>query len=187
MSNRDSEISQMSVFEIINEILSNILELDRSLQLILDYACNMTKAQKGVLLLLDQSKEKFEVKAVYGYAEDAFEDKYFFLDECIAGWVVNNKKSALIEDVDKDEYFCDIEHAEFENKNILSVPLMAKSNIIGVISFSDKSEGREFTITDLDVIEAFLGHVMFSLDTARAGRLEFLTILVLFTPAFWRR
>lgn len=71
----------------------------------------------------------------------------FHLDQNLLGWMQINKKSLVINNPGSDDRFREVKWAPSIH-SVLSAPLMAKSNLIGILTVYNKEDAREFTESD---------------------------------------
>jgi phosphoserine phosphatase RsbU/P len=75
----------------------------------------------------------------------------------VAGWVAENRKSALVADTSKDERFfrgADTKTG-FQTRSIVCVPLLVQDKLVGVLQALNPSHKKFFEETDLEIFEAY--------------------------------
>jgi len=87
----------------------------------------------------------------------------------IAGWVFTHGETSLIQDASQDPRFFSGVDSEtgFKTKDILSVPLRAQDNIIGVLQSTNKKDGNRWTDEDIEIMSALAAHSTIAIQTAR--------------------
>ena len=82
----------------------------------------------------------------------------------IAGWVVKNNKSLLLNDVADDERFDpSVQTATgYKNRNMLAVPMCVSGDCVGVIEVLNKKDNQDFTADDLATHELFANQAALS-------------------------
>jgi HD-GYP domain-containing protein (c-di-GMP phosphodiesterase class II) len=116
--------------------------LDILLESIVQSAMKLNSAEAGSLLLYDETGNlKFRV--ALGERSKAIKEKTIQKGEGIAGWVAENAQSAIINDVTKDSRFNPAFDREsgFNTRSIMSVPLIHKKEVIGVIEVLNRENG----------------------------------------------
>jgi PAS domain S-box-containing protein len=88
--------------------------------------------------------------------------------EGIAGWVAQNRQSALVHRVSEDPRFCPAIDAQtgFHTLSVLAVPLRARDQVIGVLEVVNKLEG-EFDAHDLALAETLAGSAAIAIENAQ--------------------
>src|SRR5437016_6797818 len=89
--------------------------------------------------------------------------------EGIAGWVVQNGKPLLVNDVDRDTRFTSKvdKMTGFRRKAILAVPLQDHGRTIGVIEVLNPDKDRKFNEEDRELLTAFAAHAAVAIRNAR--------------------
>jgi sigma-B regulation protein RsbU (phosphoserine phosphatase) len=90
-------------------------------------------------------------------------------DRGVAGWVMKNKKPALVNDVQKDErFYAQIDRASgYKTRSMLAVPLDSRGRIIGVVEMINKRDGAGFTERDQEIASAFAAQAAVAIENAR--------------------
>ena len=90
-------------------------------------------------------------------------------DRGVAGWVMKNKKPALVNDVQKDErFYAQIDRASgYKTKSMLAVPLDTRGRIIGVVEMINKRDGSGFTERDQEIASALAAQAAVAIENAR--------------------
>lgn len=86
----------------------------------------------------------------------------------IAGWVMERKQSAIINDVARDERFFDGVDARenFSTRSMICVPLRTRQGFLGVLYALNKKTGS-FTERERKILEIFSGTIAVSIENAR--------------------
>jgi serine phosphatase RsbU (regulator of sigma subunit) len=123
------------------------LVLDRPLnelfQLILDLSIEAVGAERGVLMILENTK--LVAKAWHGEG--------FRISTTVRDKVVQEKTSVLVRDLTQDEAFRkQISIAEQHIQTMMSVPLQTEDQVIGLVYVDSRSFVHEFTPDDLNLL-----------------------------------
>ena len=89
--------------------------------------------------------------------------------EGIAGWVAKHEQPVMVTDVKEDSRFCPKidKISGIETKSILSVPLKAKTKLIGVLEVINKVDGTSFTKGDELFLSIFGYQAAVAIENAR--------------------
>jgi len=153
----------------VTQDLVSELDVDRLLKRILRSAINAVEGTAGALILLDPSGEELVFSVVEGGGGTALEGRRMGKDQGLAGWVVAHNESLIVSDVREDERFFEQIPAQvdFEVASLICVPLVAKSEIIGVIQVLNKADGADFGDDDLDLLISFAAQSATAIENAR--------------------
>jgi len=133
--------------------LGGIVDLDKILSIILSSCINMTEADSGSLMLLDEKTKELSIKAAKGLSEEIIQQVKIKLGERIAGRVAQKGEGLLLIE-DKDIEFEDV-RKKGKIKSAISVPLKANDKVIGVLNLNKLSSDSPFTPHDKKIISIF--------------------------------
>jgi len=149
---------------IIKDIHAHI-DLNDCLNTSIEKVADLLDAERGSLMLLDAENQELSIRAARGVSEDIIKHTKVKLGEGISGWVAKNKEPLLIEDISKDKRF-QPKHNSYHNNSLLSVPLMVRDGLLGVINLNNKSTKKVFNKKDLDVLKDTSVHISTAIDKA---------------------
>lgn len=125
-------------------------------------------SEASSLLLIDEKSNEVYITVPTGPAKNDVVGKSIPRDKGIAGWVIENKKPYLTNDVSTSEHFYGDFSDKFTTRNILCVPLINKSNeVIGVVQALNKRNEEDFTSADVPVFQALAAHVTVAIERTR--------------------
>ena len=159
-----------TLIEINTLINSEYSDVSVLLQKIIDSATRLTEGEASSLILLNPENNKLYFEIATG--QKGPEVKHFTLNlgEGIAGWVAENNRSLIVNDVDADKrFFSDIsEKIGFPTRSILAVPMRIKEKCVGVIEIINKKQGFKFDEKDLQWLEIFATQAAIAIQNARS-------------------
>lgn len=122
---------------------------------VLASALTAVGASDGSLLLVDEETDELVFAVVHGAARDSLTGFRLALGEGIAGWVAQNRKPVVLEDVRSDPRFSSRvdETFGFQTRSMASVPLLDDSRVLGVIEAVNKEYERSFTEQDQSLLQ----------------------------------
>ena len=148
------------------------LDLDTTLQAVIDGACSLTDARYGALLVFndDESVGRFLASGI-GYEEQ----------QLIGSWPTAVGLLGHLRDVQKPVRLQDLashpaskgfpeNHPEM--KTFLGAPIRHQSELFGCIYLTEKEGGRQFTSEDEDVIVMFASQAAMAISNALKYRAE---------------
>jgi GAF domain-containing protein len=120
-------------------------------------------------LLLDDEKKEFKFYQVEGEAKEVLIKSSFPADKGIAGWVLQNQQSQVINDVDSDpRFFSDIDsRSSFKTRNMIAVPLTAEDEKIGVLEVINKAGAPGFTEEEHHLLRSIADEIAFAIRNAK--------------------
>jgi signal transduction histidine kinase len=148
--------------------LTSELNLETLLNNILNSAIKVVGAVAGSLLLLDRRADELIFKVVIGGGGEALEHQRMPKDKGIAGWVLKTQKPLIVDDVGQDPHFYKgFQSGDFRTANIICVPLITRSDTIGVLQVLNKLSGERFNQDDLDLLMTFAAQSATAIENAR--------------------
>ncbi len=149
--------------DVTSSILS-ILDKDRLLNTLLDKSLQLTNAEQGSLMLMDQDTAELVVEARRSVDDMVMENMRFKKDEGISGMVLEHGGSLLVEDIEKDPRIRKVNRPRYRTKSFVSVPIKIEDRLAGVLNLSDKIKGDVFNEQDLHLIESFISNVAIAIE-----------------------
>lgn len=119
--------------------VATALDLRTVLQRVLFEAMRNVGGERASIVVLDDNGKPVDATIVYGqeFHEHSTQQLRDTVERGLAGWVVNNRKPALIPDTSRDERWLRRPDDSIENtgaKSAISVPLLARERLVGVLT-----------------------------------------------------
>ncbi len=120
--------------------LSSTLELPKILEIIIDSAKNLLKAEASSLLLLDETTNELYFASATGRAAERVKNLIVPIDKGIAGACVRTGKVRIVNNTkNEQEFYPNIdEKTGFITRSIIAAPLVIAGKTIGVIEVLNK-------------------------------------------------
>ncbi|MGI5174071.1 sigma 54-interacting transcriptional regulator [Treponema sp. OMZ 840] len=143
-----------TLVEINARINGSYFDLDALLVHILESAMRLVKCEASSLLFVENA-DTLKFRVALGPAGIQAREIPVAVKGSIAGWVVENNESLIINDVLSDPRFFGAvqEKTGYVTKTMIAVPLRFKNACIGVIELLNKDAGIPFNRGDLDILE----------------------------------
>jgi diguanylate cyclase (GGDEF)-like protein len=184
-------IKEFDILSLAAEKLNPVREPDTLYEAIIDTSVNLTNAEKGSLMLLDDRSPYLTVKAAKGIHKRFHREIKIKSGEGVAGWVFREGAPLLVDDIEKNEMISLSRRSKYRTGAFISLPLKIGDRTIGVLNISDKISGDVFSQEDLLVLRSFASYATIALDRSNyyslAGQLRELSITDSLTGLFNRR
>jgi signal transduction protein with GAF and PtsI domain len=119
----------------ISKAITSDLYLEDILKLIVTLTANAIKVKICALWLLDEKTHELKIRATQAMSQEYLKERSIKVGEGVVGLVASQKEAIAILDVLKDTRYKEKTLAKKENLvSMLSVPMMIKNRVIGVIS-----------------------------------------------------
>ncbi len=158
-----------SLYSITRE-LSASLDLDKILDRTLNMVTSAADAEHGVIMLTDPVSGSLVSRAVMGRAlPRGGEVTPFRRGVGLAGWVLEQRQSLIVEDVTSDERWLQLPGGRANVRSVLAVPLMVGEDVHGVLIISDCRVGH-FTEAHLKLVSTAATQVATAINNAELYR-----------------
>jgi putative nucleotidyltransferase with HDIG domain len=167
--NLNKKIKEFSALYEVGKFITSTLRLDEVLALITKKAANIMNASACSLRLLDKSGRELLLKSSYGFSNKKFQKikRSLKIGESIAGRVVKNGKPYIINDLRKEKKYKYPNYAAQKGlKSLVTVPLVQKDKIIGVLSIYNTKVGGYFQ-DDVKLLAMFASQAAIAIENAK--------------------
>src|ERR1039457_2737233 len=168
----EKKVRDLKLLVDVSSIISSALELNELMPLVMEKAQDVMDAEACSILFYNPEINKLEFEVAIS-SEDSTSNilkKTVTLDmgQGIAGWVAENRRPLIIEDVNKDDRF--FKGADkmtgFITKGIIAVPLVGRSGLIGVVEIINPGQND----LDRDIFQLLCGQFAIAIENARFHR-----------------
>lgn len=160
--------SELGLLNHIGQMLGSSLELPDVLATVLQEVLLLLQAVSASIWLLTPDRRELECSEIFGPGREQLRGVRLPVGGGITGWVAEHGESVvsanILEDPRHHKTVGSQENAPA--RSMLSVPLKAKSEVIGVLNLVDPREGR-FTREDLQFIEPIAASAAIAIENAR--------------------
>ncbi len=157
----------MTLLEI-TRILNSTLERNRLLRIIVRSATKLLACEDSSILLIDPASGELHFEASAGLDRETVEPLVVPLDASIAGWIVRNQKSLIINDVQNDpRFFSQVDQTTgTSTRSLLGVPMHFQERVIGVLEAINKKDGV-FSAEDEELLTILAAQAAVAVENAR--------------------
>jgi len=158
-----------TLIEINALINSNYKDIHSLLSRIMESATRLSDAEASSLLLMDKEKNELYFEVALGSKGHEVKKYTVKTGEGIAGWVAQNNKSLIVNDVENDKrHLHNIgEEINYKSKTIMAVPMRVKDDCIGVLEVINKKNETGFTQDDIEWLEIFANQAALAVVNAK--------------------
>jgi len=122
------------------------------------------------LMILHEDTQELIISAYIGLEKEIAETTRVPLGVGIAGWVAQQGKPLLINNLEKNENFKRFRKKstnQYKTESLLCVPLKIKERVIGVLNVNNKKSGEVFGLHDLDLLKGISNSIALVIENAR--------------------
>jgi phosphoserine phosphatase RsbU/P len=139
-------VEELTILNDLARAIGAVHTSDEIMQTIIRRSLKAVTAEQGVITLVDRTTDD-TMKTLVRTMVSSSEHQPFHLHQNLLGWMHINKKPLLINDLSSDQRFRGIKWDEAIS-NLLCVPLMVKSQLIGILIVYNKKNGLLFSEED---------------------------------------
>jgi len=149
--------------------IGSITKLNKLVKQITQMTQSTLNATASSVLLFDEKEQELYFEVAEGESEKALRKIKLNAKSGIAGWVAQNKKPIIINDVMKDQRFDPSvdEITGFTTRSIICAPLLVQRKLIGVIEVLNKSDGSDFNGRDLETLTSVASTAAMAIENAQ--------------------
>lgn len=150
------------------EVINNTNEFKTVLFQSMEATRLVMRSEASSLLLIDDENEELFISVPTGPVKNEVVGKSIPQHKGIAGWVLENKKPYLTNDVSQSEHFYGDLAENFTTRNLICVPLINKNNeVIGVIQSLNKRNKDEYKSVEIPVFQALASHITIAIERTK--------------------
>jgi signal transduction histidine kinase len=170
----------------VSRVIGSSLDLQTVLNQVMDAIIELTGAERGFLMLLDDDG-KLNVRVARNFGQETLEENAFALSRTVTDEVLKTGQPIVTTNAQNDPRFAGqqsvISHAL---RSIMATPLRVRGSVIGVVYVDNRIRTGLFSERDLDVLDTFASQAAVAIDNARlfsatdqalSARVEELTML----------
>jgi PAS domain S-box-containing protein len=160
---------QLAILNEIGQAITSTLDLDLVLRILLDRAREVTAAESAAAALLDLATNELVFRHVVGEAAGPLLGGRRRPGEGVAGWVVSHQESVVVLDTTTDPRLSGddgLARAFAAVQNMVSVPLIARGVVIGVVEVFNRCVGA-FCDDDARLLESVAAQAAVAIENAR--------------------
>jgi len=150
----------------LTEVASKSLNIDDLLNLLLEKAMAVSSAQNGSVFLVEPGTDRFRIAASRGSESKPEKDLSININDSLARSVVHDKKPLLVQDIESDSRTRKPNDPKYVSPSFISMPILVKEKIIGVMNLSDKDIQKAFDSKDEQILSLMITEIGFALENA---------------------
>ena len=151
----------------ISQVVNSSLQLDDVLRIVMDTIVRLTGAERGFLMLHDQTGE-LSIQVARNWEQETLEASEAALSRTVVNRVLDEGLPILTTNAQQDPRFDSQESIiSLSLRSILCVPLKLKEKTIGVIYADNRLREGLFTETEKNLLAAFANQAAVAIENAR--------------------
>ena len=163
----EQRFSHLQALAGIGQVVNSTLEVDAVLQIVMDTIIRLMGAERGFLMLRDERGEMV-TRIARNWEQESINKNEFAISRTIIERVITGGEAVVTTNAREDPRFGGQESIiAFNLRSILCVPLIVKSELIGVIYTDNRIRSGIFSESDRDLLTAFANQAAVAIENAR--------------------
>jgi sigma-B regulation protein RsbU (phosphoserine phosphatase) len=143
-----SAVDELSILNDIATAVSSASSLERTIELIVHKCIKHLKVEQATITLLDAARVGTPFHTIIRGADTSSEILPYRLDAELTGWMLKHQKPLIVNDLKGDDRFQATDRETCAVRSVLSVPLVLKGRMIGLLNLFNKRTGDDFSDAD---------------------------------------
>jgi sigma-B regulation protein RsbU (phosphoserine phosphatase) len=156
-------IEELSILNDIATAITSTQSLEQIVELIVQKCVKHLKVEQGAVMLLDEKDQDNPFHTMVRKQDTLADNLPYRLDTQLTGWMIKNQAPLLVNDFKNDDRFSWFAEKEIPIHSLLSVPMLLKGRMTGLLALFNKRREHGFTPGDqrlLAIIAAQSSHVI---------------------------
>ena len=143
------EAEELSLIGNLVKLTSSVSGVREFLGAVLDQCMQMAKAEAGSVFLFDRETQQLVLSVARGQKSQQLQGVRRRLGEGVAGYVAQQREPIFVTDIRDDSRFSKSGSTRHISPSFLCVPIVSGTQLFGVLSLTNKSNGEPFNREDL--------------------------------------
>jgi transcriptional regulator with GAF, ATPase, and Fis domain len=122
------------------------------LRLIIQKAALLIPSDVALIMMLNPQTRQ-TIKTIYAEGKEIQNRKCHFVHTNISGWVIQNNRSFLTQDIQSDSRFQKNLFKNIGVKSAICIPFRIEASLVGTLLMLNKTGSQPFSENDLDILE----------------------------------
>ena len=165
---RRQEAATLRTLYTVGQALTSTLDLRAVLQLVMDRVIGLTQAERGYLMLRDETSGQLTVAVARGLDQTTIADEAFAISRSIVTQVATTGQPVLTTNAAADPRFAAMESVlHYHLRAILCAPLIIRGQVSGVVYVDNRLKTGLFRPRDLDLLSNLANQAAIAIENAR--------------------
>ncbi len=158
---------QLQAVQQVSRAISSSLDLAKVLDMVMDTFIELTGAERGYMMLLDQENDRLDLTVARNMDRETIHQSVFEISRSIVNRVAREGVPIVTTNAQADPRFSTTESVvDYHLRSILCVPLKVRDRLIGVIYADNRAITGLFDDRDRDLLMAFANQAAVAIQNA---------------------
>lgn len=163
VSSLRQRLDNLEALQHVGRSVTSLLDLDTILTTVVDAAVELTGAEEGSLLLLDEATGELYMRAARNFQEDFVRKFRLPIHDTLAGQVVKTGKALALNENTPQKI-----NTAYLVYTLIYVPLQVHGRVIGVLGVDNRRGGSSFLEDDQSMVAALADYAAIAIENAWA-------------------
>jgi PAS domain S-box-containing protein len=155
-------VDELETLTRVGRSITSSLDLDSVLSAVVDAAVELTGAEEGSLLLVDEATGELYMRAARNFNEEFVRTFRLPIKDSLAGSVIRTGQPVLLDEKTPQKI-----KTSYLVQSLLYVPLQIQGHIFGVLGVDNRHSRMPFTDYHVKVISAMADYAVIAIENAR--------------------
>lgn len=156
------EVDELQTLTHLGKSINRSLNLNNVLTSVVDIAVDLTDAEEGSLLLLDENTNELYIRASRNFQEEFVRTFRLPTEDSLAGTVIQSGKPVVLDESTPQKI-----KTSYLVQSLVYVPIHMGGQVIGVLGVDNRSKGRSFNERDVKLMSAIAEYAAAAIENAR--------------------
>jgi sigma-B regulation protein RsbU (phosphoserine phosphatase) len=161
-----------AIFKEISDIVASQKNSESVLNELVRLVGGMLGVNRCSLMLIEPGGKTLRIRAAYGFAPAVVKASRIRMGEGIAGWVALHGRPLLVKNVATHPLFKRQNTSHYSTRSLLTVPLLFRDRVIGVLNVNNKRDREIFKESDQVLLSTVANFLVIALEKAGLREVE---------------
>ncbi|MCB9134916.1 MAG: GAF domain-containing protein [Anaerolineales bacterium] len=162
------EQSRLAALYRVSSMLGGSLNLDEVLNQVMDAVIELTRAERGFLVLITPETGQLALRAARNFVGESLSEDNMQVSRTVIDSVIRTGQGIVTTNAQEDPRFATQESViAFALRSILCAPLRSRGNVIGAVFVDNRVQTGLFDEADLSMLNAFASQAAVTIENAR--------------------
>ena len=166
--NLEEAVDKLSTLHKVGLAINSTMEMERLFNLIVKITVDTLRAEIGYIVTIDKERSVLKVNTLHGrnVTLSPEETELPMHSANVSTWVIRNRKSLLITDINDTPEFNRFSSLGYEKKTLICAPLMTKDDVIGTITVVNKPDSSVYSDEELELLNTIAAQASIAIKNA---------------------
>jgi putative nucleotidyltransferase with HDIG domain len=167
-TNLEKAVAKLSTLYKVGLAINSAMEKDTVFNLIVKSTMDTLHAEIGYIILYEPALHSLRVTNLLGHEFISTNGALLpMIPSSVSTWVIENRKSLLISDINDTPEFDRYSALGYERKTLICAPLLVKDEIIGTVTVVNKRDNSVYNSEELELLNTIAAQASIAIKNAQ--------------------